>query len=62
MILLLDDLVHDVMLHHDEVYQIQLVNVVNHLLLLIIFLLMNYVQFEQLKESKEMIYFKEILV
>lgn len=52
MILLLDDLVHDVMLHHDEVYQIQLVNVINHLLLRIIFLLMHYAQIEQWKEAK----------
>lgn len=40
------------MLHHDEVYQIQLVNVINHLLLMIIFLLKHYVQIEQLKEAR----------
>jgi hypothetical protein len=57
MIILLDDLVHDVMLHHDEIYLIQLVNVINHLLLKIIFLLENYVQFVQLKEAKRMKYF-----
>jgi hypothetical protein len=53
MILLLDDLVLDVKRHHDEVYQIQLVNVINHLLLLIIFLLMHYVQFGRWKEARK---------
>jgi hypothetical protein len=31
MIKLFDDLVHDVMQNHDEIYQIQLVYVINHL-------------------------------
>jgi len=40
------------MLHHDEVYRIQLVNVINHLLLRIIFLLKHYAQIGQLKEAR----------